>query len=292
MSTSFTRTPGGLMVKWRFHPQPTIWVEGRTDIFFYSPAVTGMDCRLEAFHGDANKSALIEGLTKNDYPYLVILDGDYGILDQRRSPHKNLIRLSRYSFENYLWEERSVNRICLRHAQYGDNDERLAQEMQKLRHAIAQVLFQAVVLDAAARRMNPAPQVLPKHIEPLLQRQNQFHIDQSKVELMLKKAATMVHPNYVREEEAKISKFTSERCFTHLLKGHLLFGILRIVFFQIATELRGSPCIVKDDALLQMLSEAVWQDLPSEDHKRLRSNIRRKVKALSAIRQQSAISSN
>ena len=123
MTVGFTRTPSGIVGKWHFYSMPTIWVEGPTDIYFYSPIVDDLQCRIEAFHGHENATALIEGLRDHGLPYLVVLDGDYDILSAWRSPHKRVIRLRRYSFENYLWEREPLNRACHRSAQSGDRTE-------------------------------------------------------------------------------------------------------------------------------------------------------------------------
>lgn len=104
MSVPFTRTPTGVVGKWRFYNVPTVWVEGPTDIYFYQPILADLSCRIEAFHGSDNAIALIAELTKYDHPYVVVLDGDYTILSRRRGLHKRLLILRRYSFENYLWE--------------------------------------------------------------------------------------------------------------------------------------------------------------------------------------------
>lgn len=153
---AFTRTPGGLAEKWRFHQVPTIWVEGPTDIFFYEPICDSLCCRLEAFHGAENAEALIKGLVDTDYPYLVILDGDYRILKPVRSQHRCVIVLARYSFENFLWEREAVNRACLRHAQCGDKKDIVTTEMERVAEHLSKELLYAVALDVAARR-SPSP---------------------------------------------------------------------------------------------------------------------------------------
>ena len=82
MSVPFTRTPTGVVGKWRFYNVPTVWVEGPTDIYFYQPVLGDLACRIEPFHGSENAVALINELVGSDHPYVVILDGDYTILSR------------------------------------------------------------------------------------------------------------------------------------------------------------------------------------------------------------------
>lgn len=271
---TFTRTPKGLAEKWRFHDVPTIWVEGPTDIYFYEPVINTIPCRLEAFHGVQNAKSLVQGLVENDYPYLVILDGDYNILNPTRSPHKHVIVLSRYSFENFLWEKESVNKACLRHARCGDRKDIVSEEMDRVVQHLSQELLHAVVLDVAARQLPSPPKVLPDHIEQLQLDHKRPDVDPVKVIALVTSVEPLLDPKIVRESKAQIMRFLAERCFTHLLNGHLVLGVLRRVFVQAARRECGGDPHVTDDTLTQLLSEMVWRQCNSEDYRRLKRQIR------------------
>lgn len=279
----FTRTPRGLAEKWRFHDIPTIWVEGSTDIYFYVPVLDSIPCRLEAFHGIQNANSLIEGLVKHNYPYLVILDGDYNILRRTRSPHRNIVILSRYSFENYLWEKEPVNQACLRHARCGERIDIVSNEMDRVVQHLTQELLYPVVLDVAARNLPSPPQILPNHIEQLLHDYHKPDVDPVKVDELVASVEAHITPEIVREAETQVNRFLAERCFMHLLKGHIVFGVLYRVFLQAAKIMNngnGGNLHITHDTLIQLLTEIVWRKCNSEDHRKLKRKIRSTTRKL------------
>lgn len=273
MSESFTRTPQGLVEKWRFFPVPTVWVEGFTDIYFYEPITSGLDCRTEAFHGIMNSEALIEALVANNYPYIVILDGDYSILRPCAERHRNVVRLKRYSCENFLWEVLPANRLCLRHSHCGDDKDLLVTKMADMVVSLKSVLGHAIVLDVAARRSPIPPKVLPDHIGSLLKEQKSTEIDQEKVDAIALQAEGLIDPEVVSAARLDVELFLRGRCVSHLLKGHLVFGLLKLAFVQAAASELNQNVQISTDVFMQMLAEMVWrQDLP-EDHRQLKDDI-------------------
>ena len=280
MSDGFTRTPTGIVGKWLFYSVPTIWVEGPTDIFFFVPVIEDLDCRIEAFHGCENAKALIEGLINKNLPYLVVLDGDYEILSKRRAPHRRIIRLQRYSFENYLWESEPVNRVCHRCAQSGDRNDVVGPEFDRLNQHLSDTLREMVEVDVAARRSVPAPKVLPDRVERLLVDPRRPDICPKKVSGITKAALPAIEEQTLKAARSEVSAYLKKRRLADLLKGHILFGILRLLFTQAASGIKGSKVIVDDDALTQLLADATWKRSPSEDHKALRAKIRKNVRDL------------
>ena len=277
---AFTRTSGGLAEKWRFHQMPTVWLEGPTDIIFYTPISDGLSCRFEPFHGRANAGALISALKEHDYPYLVVLDGDYSILNPKRSPHRRIIVLPRYSYENLLWEPYAINNACLRHAHCGDRKDLTVSAMAQAVLMFKKEFLPALVLDVAARRMETPPKVLPDHIEQLLQGQTAVTFDPDRLKAIVNKARKTVDAKFVKESKSDITSFLQSRCISHLIRGHLLFGLLRRIFVQAANKERGSKSVTADDALLQMFSDAVWRCCEEGDHKRLKRKFRSKLREL------------
>jgi hypothetical protein len=277
---TFTRTPGGLAEKWRFHQVPTIWVEGPTDIFFYEPITENIPCRMEAFHGAKNAGALVQALLDHNYPYLVILDGDYEILKPSKSPHRCVLILARYSFENYLWEHEPVNRACLRHSRCGDNKDLVGAEMERVANHIKQELLYAVALDIAARRSPSPPAVLPGRIEQLLRHNASPDIDPAKIVALVGAVELQLDSKAIKKAQSDVTRFLRKRCITHLLKGHLILGILRRVFLRAASKESGINSSIPDDAFTQMLSDMVWRRCQSDDHRRLKRAVRTKTQML------------
>lgn len=280
---SFTRTPGGLAEKWRFHQVPTIWVEGPTDIFFYEPVTEKIPCRMEAFHGAENAKALIQALVDHDYPYLVILDGDYRILKRTTVPHRCVIILPRYSFENFLWEHEPINRACLRHAQCGENKNLVAAEMERVEEHLRKELLHAVALDIAARRSPTPPRVLPDAIEQIALTKTGPDVDPAKVATLVAAVEAQLDPVQVKAAEAELMRFLEKRCITHILNGHLILGILRRLFIRAAEKERGTKSSLSNDALTQILADIIWRRCQSDDHKRLKRTVRRSALKLATM---------
>jgi hypothetical protein len=278
--SSFTRTPGGLAEKWRFHQVPTIWVEGPTDIFFYEPVVENLPCRMEAMHGSENAKALIQALVDHDYPYLVILDGDYEILKPAPAPHGCVVILARYSFENFLWEQEAINRACLRHARCGETKDLVASEMERVAKHLKKELLHAVALDIAARRSPSPPAVLPDAIEQLALTKSVPDVDPTKVAALVASVEVQLDPKIVKAAQADLRRFLKARCITHVLNGHLILGILRRLFIRAAEQESGTKGALSNDALTQILTDMVWRRCPSDDHKQLKRIIRTKARKL------------
>ena len=277
---AFTRTPSGLAEKWRFHQVPTIWVEGPTDIFFYEPIIENIPCRMEAMHGSENAKALIQALVDHDYPYLVILDGDYEILKPATVPHRGVVILARYSFENFLWEHEAINRACLRHARCGEMKDLVASEMDRVAKHLKKELLHAVALDIAARRSTAPPPVLPDAIEQLALTKSGPDVDPTKIAALVATVEVQLDPAKVKAAQAELKNFLKTRCITHVLNGHLILGILRRLFIRAAEQESGTKGALSNDALTQILTDMVWRRCPSDDHKRLKQTVRTKTRKL------------
>ncbi len=277
---SFTRTPAGLAEKWRFHPVPTIWVEGPTDIFFYEPITEKIRCRMEAFHGLENADALLQALVNHNYPYLIILDGDYKILKRVITPHRSVIVLPRYSFENFFWEHEPINRACLRHSRCGENKDLLSAEMTRLEEHLRKELSHLVALDIAARRSPSPPRVLPDAIEQLALTRAGPDIDPAKVADLVATVEPQLDPSQIEVAEVELGRFLEKRCITHILNGHLILGILRRLFLRAAERESGIQSSLSNDALTQILTEMVWRRCQSADHTKVRRAVRAKLRRL------------
>ena len=273
-----------MVEKWRFYRLPTVWVEGPTDVVFYEPISDGIACRFEAFRGRSNADSLIRALKDYGYPYVVILDGDYAILKRSRAPHRWVLVLPRYSFENLLWESEAVNKACLRHAQCGEDKDLVSPDMAEVERMIEQDLLCAIILDVAARRFSSPPEVLPNHIEPILRRPDRTEVDPDKITERTERAKNQIDHHIRQGARASVADFLTERRITDLLRGHLLFGLLRRIFTNAAARERGNRINLHDSALTQMLSDAIWRYCKTGDHQRLRGAFRSKLRGVTAER--------
>ena len=275
MNDGFTRTPTGVVGSRYFFPKPIVWVEGPTDIYFYEPVIGDLNCVIKVFHGISNATALINALVENEceYPYAVILDGDYSILTRKRSVHRWVVVLRRYSFENYLWEKASLNRSCLKHAQCGDEEDALETAFERVEDELLEKMREPIELDVAARKSDPSPKVIPDRVDALLVKRDSPEICPLKVAKIVAKARAELNDNVVRQAESEVRTFLRSGRISWLLNGHVLFGIIQRVFTQTTTRIRGKKVILNDDGLTQLLSEMVWRSVPSEEHRRLRRKL-------------------
>ena len=260
---------------------PTVWVEGRTDITFYRPISAGIMCRFEPCGGRENAWDLVLNLRKNNHPYAVVIDGDYEILRRSRAPHRFVIILPRYSYENLLWEPGAINEICCRHAECGDQKDLVSVELKSTVRMIEERLLRTIILDVAARKSPDSPRVLPRNVEPILERQDDTALDREKIARLVKSALPDIDRKEVLRASQKVGDFLAVRSITHLLKGHILFGLLRRVIINCAARESGRRRDIAKDALAHMLSDAVWKCCKSGDHQRLRRGFRSKLRAVS-----------
>jgi len=235
---------------------------------------------MEPFYGCNNAQALVQALIDRDYPYLVILDGDYRILKPAKNTHRCVLILERYSFENYLWEHDPVNRACLRHARCGENKDLVRVEMERIVAQLKKELPHAVALDVAARRSPSPPAVLPDAMEQLALNNVEPDLDPAKVATLLTRVEPQLNSIEVKAAKAEVRNFLSTRCITHLLKGHIILGILRRLFLRAAEAESGTKSSLPSDAFTQILSEMVWRRCKSDDHHRLKRSLRAKIRKL------------
>lgn len=256
---------------------PTIWVEGGSDIAFYRAMSDGIPCRVEAFDGYENSRALVEALQEHDYPYVVVRDGDYRILKRQRAPHRWVLMLPRYSFENFLWDLESVNRVCCDWAQCGDERDLVSQDLSSTEKMVEERLLGAIIVDVAARRSNSRG-ALPDHVEQILERADDIAIAKERVTEMVAGARSELDDDQLATAERDVMNFVSARCVAHLLKGHLLFGLLRIVVLNACERERGKRRNISKELLRLLLVEAIGRHSRAADYRRVKKTLRSKVR--------------
>ena len=187
--------------------------------------------------------------------------------------------LRRYSFENYLWECEPINSACHRHSRSGERTDVTSSELAQVSDHLGKRLRKLVELDVAARRSDPSPKVLPDRIEHLLKTPTAPKIDKAKASATAKSVSRDIDQKILIQAKADVRRFLRTGAFMYLLRGHLVFGILRLLFTQICTRIRGSKSVVNDDVLAQLLSDAIWRKSPSKEHTRLKTSLRKAVRS-------------
>ena len=179
--TAFTRTPHGQANYWIFNPIVVLYVEGDTDIAFYEYLVSGIQCKIEPLDGENNGEEVELEIINNNAPYVVCYDGDYNHLLRKRSRHRGVIFLSRYSFENYFWNETVLNSVASRIANIQNHTKNLVGlEFKKINNTYKS-LSDLAKLDMLSREKNLGVEVFPKHINTLLKSKNPIRFCISKI---------------------------------------------------------------------------------------------------------------
>lgn len=280
----FTRTLSGLISKYLFYDVPLIWVEGREDIPFYNNILKNIDCRMESAGGKGECFKLAFEIINNDFPFIVILDGDYDILLTNRNKHRRVVILHRYSFENYLFEKDAIERVCMNYTRTCDGKDISCENFNNIRDLIEREMRELVVLDVAHTLNNTEHKVLPDRIEPLLDCHIKLTLNKDLVENICESKRKKIDVKKIEKAEKLIDTYTLKRRFVDLVKGHLIFSFIRLLLINSITQKAGRRPNIDNIGLLVLLSSEVWNSYCSADHESLSRRLKRAVKEVSIIR--------
>lgn len=173
-----------------------------------------------------------------------------------------------------------INSACHRHARSGERTDVASSDLTRVAKHLEKELRKLVELDVAASRSNPSPKVLPDRIDQLLKEPTIPEIEKAKVTAVAKIATPQIDKTVLAQAKSDVRGFLGGGMFIHLLRGHLVFGMLRLVFTKICTSIRGVKSVVNDDALTQILSDAIWRKSPTREHSRIRASLRKAVRSV------------
>jgi hypothetical protein len=280
----FTRTFSGKISRFLFFDEVVVWVEGRTDIPFYRCLIKNRRYRLEITDGKQEIIKLAKELIKNNYPFVVILDGDYDILQNRRSPHRRVVVLQRYSIENYLFEKESIKKICSLYSNSHELSCSIDEGFAYLINQINENLRDLLIFDIAKTRLNREESIFPDGHECLMESRTPLIFSTERIENRCNLISGYVDQNLHNEIISDIEKYTQGGRFVDLIKGHFLFGLFRdFIISTLVHENHHRPTI-DNDSLLAMISEVIWNKIPSSDHKNLRRRIVNAIKDAATIK--------
>ena len=133
---------------------------------------------------------------------------------------------------------------------------------------------EAIELDIAARRSDPAPKVIPGSVDTLLARTDSPEICPVKIAKLVADAKAKICDDVLKQAKTDVCSFLrSGGRISWLLNGHVLFGIIKRVFMQTTSQIRCKKVILNDDALAQLLADMIWRFVPSDEHHRLRRKL-------------------
>ena len=270
----FARTPSGLAAEHLFYTEILVYVEGPTDIIFYDTVLQNYNRRIKAKNGREECEKLATNLVEGDYPYVVILDGNYEILERTRSKHRRIILLHRHSFENYLFEQEAIERFCRDRTHLEDSLENLPSSKFGAVLEDTELKFkELIVLDVAHQRSNTGYDVLPNKPDRFLKRGKSIDFRNDQIQQRCKEAAAQcIDRLSIDNAKALVEKFLKKGRFIDLLPGHFAFGIMRRLIIHTIDR----P--ISDDDVRVPLSRAVWGLVKTDDHNSLKRRLRSAVR--------------
>ena len=306
---SFSRTAQGLAAEHLFYSEILVYVEGYTDIPFYNEVLQNYNCRIISKKGKAECEKFAMLLEQGNYPYVVILDGDYEVLERTRSQHQRIVWLHRHSCENYLIEEKPIEKFRHYRAPLEDSLERLPSSFKEIVEDTELNFKELLVLDVAHQRAKTGYQVFPKAPDQFfagpktadfqdsrIQEQYDKAPDQffagpktadfqdSRIQEQYDKAALDIDEQSIENARTLVQDFLKGHRFIDLLPGHFAFGIIRRwITYTVNVRQR----ILEEDIRVYLSTE-VWRLVKTRDHNSLKRRLRRAVREAEHIRQVSS----
>jgi len=274
---SFARTTLGKISQHRFDKCLTVWVEGPTDIPFYEQALRKIDCRVKDAGGKPECLKLAKALKEKEHPYVVVLDGDYDILERKRSWHRRVIMLNRHSVENYCFERSPIERVCCSHACVSFEEKLIGDSFDNAIRAVESNLLELVVLDIAHQRSQTGERIFNR-IEEILGHQDRIVFDKKRIKEILKTKKKGVSKEVVSKVSKLVTDFRRSRRLVDLLQGHQALEIIRHLVNTRAKKRRNRTSKLSRRDLLIRLSSEVWREVVSDDHKSLKRRLYRAIR--------------
>ena len=283
----FIRSNSGIENRYLFYrPKTLIYVEGYSDIPFYGEILQNYDYHLKARGGKKECEKLVTALVEKDLPYVVVLDGDYEILEYTRSRHRRVVLLHRYSFENYLFQVEPIEQFCRDRAHSEDSSEEPleSEEFAKLTEDIEVKFKDLLILDVAHQRAETVYDVLPDRSDRFFKPHRLDFLD-DQIKKSRTEAANRIDSQSVDNVRIPVEKFLREHRFVDLLPGHFAFSIIRrLIINTINRRTRRSPNISNDEIRIY-LSRTVWQLVKTRDHNSLKRRLQSAVREVGKMQQ-------
>ena len=280
-ASRFSRTTSGKIALYRFYPMPVVWVEGITDYVMFERLLNGRRCVIRQAGGVEECRKLAEAMVTKDLPYIVVMDGDYGILTRRRSFHRRVVFLRRHSIENYAAESPLLELLCQRYCHGAVEDGVFGRQFERLLEEVRNALRDLVVLDVACQEQGY--KVLPDSILRFLSRKRPPAFNRTRIE----KAINVARQHCVGNDgtgvaEESVDGFVATGRFIDIVKGHWVFELIR--WFMIGELKRtGATMRLDDEGLRMLLAPEMWK-VKSEDHVTLERSLKRAVREVRKIR--------
>ena len=278
---SFSRTPPGLAAEHLFYSEILVYVEGYTDIPFYNEALQNYNCRIISKKGKSECEKLATLLEQGNYPYIVVIDGDYDILESTRSPHRRIVWLHRHSFENYLLEEELIEKFRHYRAPLEDSLDRLPSSFREIVVDTEQKFKELLILDVAHQRAGTGYKVFPKAPDQFFAGPRTVDFNNSEIKKLRNEATLGIDEQSIENARNLVQDFLKGHRFIDLLPGHFAFGIIRR-WINYTVNVRQR--ILEEDIRVYLSTE-VWRLVKTRDHESLKRRLRHAVREVEKIRQ-------
>jgi hypothetical protein len=278
---SFSRTPSGLAAEYLFYPEILVYVEGHTDIPFYSAVLQNYDCRIRTYREEKGCDKLTEELVKKDLPYVVIVDGHYEMLERTRSQHRRIVLLHRHSYENYLFETEPIEQFCRDRARLKDSLEdslsssKFKENLERIEHSFKEL----IVLDVAHQNTETGYDALPDKPHRFFKSQTRLNFLNSQIQQWRTEAANRIDNQNTDKARTLVEQFLKKRRFVDLLPGHFAFDIIRRL---ICNTLRKS---IENEEIRLYFSRVVWELVNTRDHNSLKRRLQSAVREVGKMQQ-------
>ncbi|MBN4056947.1 DUF4435 domain-containing protein [bacterium AH-315-J21] len=271
---TFSRTSTGKKIAPIFHGLPIIYVEGPYDVVFIRELTRAFKCRVKEAGGKEECSKLVKGLLEDNPAYLVMLDGDYEILGNRRSKHRRAIFLQRYSAENYFWDFEILQDVIQEMCCVDSREEVISQtEFDNLERHLKLRLNKMVSLDITRDRVSGSVIVMPKKPDRLLKTSKAVSFCNVKISKFIKNGNDSLSITEKRKSRHLVNEYCNVQKFTNLVRGHFLFGVIRHFLKACLKKRKRGTTVLTNHSLFSLLSRSTWSLRPHQDHIRLRSKV-------------------
>jgi hypothetical protein len=264
----FTRTDTGLINKYLFYPEPIIWVEGYDDFPFYKPIVERLECRIEAAGGKTECRKLADAVFENDCPYVVVMDGDYDILENNANHHQRVLVLEKYAIENYFFERNLVQSICSKYLGSEEQSEKIGNSFDQLEINLQENLYNLVILDILNHRMDLGYEIFPAHADPFINIKT-AHCISERIQAKYDTLRENFAPEDIDGLRNLVDSFLTNRRFSDLIRGHFIFGIIRYFIIGCVRKISGHKPNIDNESMLILLALDLWNVVPSNSHREL-----------------------
>ena len=271
-----------MIAQYKFYARPLVWLEGVTDYAIFAKLLQDGQCVIKTAGGVEECRALARAMVDDDLPFVVVMDGDYGILTRKRSWHRRVVVLRRHSIENYCAEADVVAAVCCGYSEGRAQEREVGRRFGEFLEEVENELAELVLLDVVSQQ--DAGWLGPKSVDELLASRRPLEFDREKIRRTIGeirgRVGTRCSETSAREE---LKRFVARKRFVDVVRGHWVFVLIR---WFMAGELSRVDVKMRldDKALRYLFASEMWKRAKSEDHVSLRRCLGRAIREAKRMR--------